>query len=157
MLIYHFHPATAQYLGFSEADESPLEPGVYLIPAHATDVPPPEPADGFIRKFVDGGWLLEAVPEPEPQPEPEPETPAPLPPLTVRQFRLGLLDAGMTPAHVDDVIAQIEDEASRIRAQIEWEYASQFQRTHPLVATLSAALGLTPEQVDSMWAAAAQL
>ncbi len=78
-------------------------------------------------------------------------------PLTARQFRLGLLDAGMTPVHVDDVIAQIEDEASRIRAQIEWEYASQFQRSHPLVATLSAALGLTPEQVDSMWAAAAQL
>jgi sporulation-control protein spo0M len=63
----------------------------------------------------------------------------------------------MTPAQVDAVIAQIEDEASRIRAQIEWEYASQFQRAHPLVTTLSAALGLTPEQVDEMWASAAQL
>ncbi|MBA4204601.1 MAG: hypothetical protein C0457_06400 [Polymorphum sp.] len=157
MLVYHFHPLTGEYLGFSEADESPLEPGVYLIPAHATDVPPPEPADGFIWKFLDGGWRLEAVPEPEPEAEPEPETPALFPSLTARQFRLGLLDAGMTPAQVDDVIGQISDETERVRAQIEWEYASQFQRSHPLVATLSAALGLTPEQVDSMWAAAAQL
>ncbi|WP_094462602.1 hypothetical protein [Pannonibacter phragmitetus] len=84
--------------------------------------------------------------------------PAPsLPALTARQFRLGLLDSGMAPAQVDAVIAQIADETERARAQIEWEYASQFQRSHPLVATLSAALGLTPEQVDVMWADAAQL
>ena len=35
-LVYHYHPDTQVYLGFTEAIESPLEPGVYLCPAHAT-------------------------------------------------------------------------------------------------------------------------
>ncbi|MFN4126902.1 hypothetical protein [Pannonibacter indicus] len=103
--------------------------------------------------YSDHEWLVEDDPEVVAFLAPTPS----LPPLTARQFRLGLLDAGMAPAQVDAVIAQIEDEASRVRAQIEWEYASQFQRAHPLVTTLSAALGLTPEQVDVMWADAAQL
>lgn len=103
--------------------------------------------------YAEHEWLVEDDPEVVAFLAPTPSLPA----LTARQFRLGLLDAGMAQAQVDAVIAQIEDEASRIRAQIEWEYASQFQRAHPLVTTLSAALGLTPEQVDEMWASAAQL
>jgi len=37
--IHHYHPETFDYLGDGEADLSPLEKGVWLIPAHATDVP----------------------------------------------------------------------------------------------------------------------
>lgn len=43
MLVYNYHHVTRAYLGESEADESPLEPGVWLIPADATDVSPPLP------------------------------------------------------------------------------------------------------------------
>ena len=39
-LIYHYNPNTHIYEGFTEAIESPLEPGVYLCPAHATFNPP---------------------------------------------------------------------------------------------------------------------
>lgn len=38
--IWNLHPITREYLNKTWADESPLEKGVYLIPAHATDVPP---------------------------------------------------------------------------------------------------------------------
>ena len=40
MKIYHYHPITKEYIGEGVADESPLEPGVFLIPAYATDIPP---------------------------------------------------------------------------------------------------------------------
>ncbi|MHA7777417.1 hypothetical protein [Roseibium sp. M-1] len=86
------------------------------------------------------------------------EPPAPeLPSLTARQFRLGLLDAGRTFAQVGSAIAAIEDEADRAEAEVEWEYAATFDRTHPLVVSLSAALGFIPDEVDALWQAALQL
>ena len=57
------------YVGECDADESPLEPGVYLIPARATEVKPPKLKDGHQIKMVDGEWMnvptpVEVVPEP---------------------------------------------------------------------------------------------
>ena len=39
--VYNYDPRTRIYTVASRADESPLEPGVLLIPAHATSQPPP--------------------------------------------------------------------------------------------------------------------
>ena len=39
--VYNYDPRTRIYTGASQADESPLEPGVFLIPAHAISQPPP--------------------------------------------------------------------------------------------------------------------
>ena len=41
-LVYHYNPETHVYLGCTEAFESPLEPGVFLCPAHATFTSPVE-------------------------------------------------------------------------------------------------------------------
>jgi len=41
-LVYHYHRETHVYLGATEAIESPLEPGVFLCPAHATLTSPAE-------------------------------------------------------------------------------------------------------------------
>lgn len=60
MQIYHYHPATGEYLGEGTADESPLEPGKYLIPAHATTTAPPTAMSGKVRVWR-GEWVFEDV------------------------------------------------------------------------------------------------
>lgn len=107
--------------------------------------------------------IAEGLIEPEPEPEPEPNEPEPepepegLPPLTARQIRLGLLQNGISTTTVEAAIDAIPDEVEREAAKIEWEYASQFLRTHPLIDQIGAALDLTPEQMDAMWEAASEL
>lgn len=70
--IYNYDPKTMVFLGESEADESPLEKDVFLIPANATEVEPPKPVSGKDIVFNGKGWDLVAVPK---KPTPLPEIP----------------------------------------------------------------------------------
>lgn len=81
----------------------------------------------------------------------------PPPALTARQLRLGLVTNGFALDQVEKAIAAIEDSQQRAVAQIEWEYASQFERDHPLIAQVGASLGLDEAAIDGMWAEAAGL
>ena len=75
MNIYHFNPETGAFLGVGTADPSPLEEGVWLIPAHATAEQPPTPTEGQQAVFVAGAWQLQEIPAvPEPEPEIEPQS-----------------------------------------------------------------------------------
>lgn len=58
MKIYNYHPEYKTYVGSSLADESPLEPGVFLIPAHATELEPPSCSLGEIQVFNGTSWEL---------------------------------------------------------------------------------------------------
>jgi len=91
--------------------------------------------------WENGEWV-DKTPEPEPAPEP---------PLTARQLRLGLVRNGFALDQVEATIAAIEDEQDRAVANVEWEHASQFERTHPLLRQVAAALGLSEGQIDAMW------
>ena len=71
--------------------------------------------------------------------------------VTMRQARLALHAAGKLAA-VDAAIQQ-----SGTAAQIEWEYAQELRRDHPLVAALTPALGMTEAELDALFAQAAAL
>lgn len=86
---------------------------------------------------------------------PEPNTT--LNPLTARQLRLGLVMNDISLANVEATINAIENPQDKAVAQIEWEYASQFERDHPLIAQVGGALGLSEGQIDIMWAQAQTL
>jgi hypothetical protein len=79
------------------------------------------------------------------------------PPLSARQLRLGLVLNGFELNQVETAIDAIDDAQSRAIARVEWEYASLFERDHPLLIDVGVALGLSPEDIDEMWLRAALL
>jgi hypothetical protein len=80
MKIFHYHPETGALLGEGKADPSPLEPGKWLVPAHATAIEPLHPNNDEQVIWVNNNWQLRPIPEPEPPSEPEPTEPLPPPP-----------------------------------------------------------------------------
>lgn len=69
------------YIGDDTADESPLEPGVYLIPGHSTEVKPPATTAGHWPCWNGEKWGLVDV---------RPKPPAP---ITREQVQLNRLRA----------------------------------------------------------------
>jgi hypothetical protein len=55
---------------------------------------------------------------------------------------------------IDETIASLP-EPDKSTATIEWEYAATVERLSPWVNNLTAALGMTPEQVDDLFRLAA--
>ena len=117
-----------------------LASDAYTGPDAHTAAPEGFTADDMGRYIVQGGELVELVPEV----------------ITPRQAKIALLQAGL----LDDVeagIAAIPDETTRRIAQVEWEYAQEVRRDWPLLNDVAAAIGLTAEQVDELFQAAARI
>ena len=70
MKIYNYNQSTGVLLNEGVADASPLERDVFLIPANATTIAPPDCPDGHRRAFREGGWIIEPIPAPPQEPEP---------------------------------------------------------------------------------------
>jgi hypothetical protein len=144
------------------------EPGVFVVEVDVTDVEGeryeceyvsrPEDEVGLaptIRRWLaenDGSYIV--VPYAPPTPE---KIRASMPELSARQFRLGLLGAGIAPSQVSAAIDALPPGDDKERAKIEWEHATTFSRTHPLIATIATTLGLTADQIDMMWRGASAL
>jgi len=73
--------------------------------------------------------------------------------VTMRQCRIALLDAGLLDA-VQSSIATMPG-ADGERARIDWEYALDVRRDWPLINALGSQLGLTEQQIDELFIAAA--
>ena len=154
MLIYHYHPVTGVFLGQSLADESPLEPGVFLVPACATATPPLETGDGEYACWENDAWSvkIEETIDPEPEPEEGPTVPIS---ITPRQGMIMLSRAGLL-ATINAAIDAIEGQAGE-EARIDFERATEWRRDWPLINALAGGIGLTSAQVDDLFIAASQI
>ncbi len=96
------------FVGFTSADESPLEKGVYHLPRNAVEAPElPALGDGERAKWVDGGWIV-VPPEPIPEPMPKPTLEQERLTMQMSRQRFAVLAAGqdwITEAEAEDWVA----------------------------------------------------
>ena len=124
-------------------------------------------ADGrvvtFVRLDVPEGWSPPdghtAVPDDE---LPEGWEPAPISSpvpgsVSARQIRLWLVTHGISLETVDATIDSIADAITRDTVRVEWDYAPYFERSHPFLVPLAAALGLDEAAVDQAFREASTL
>jgi len=79
------------------------------------------------------------------------------PVLSAVQLRLGIIGAGIPLDQIDAAIAGIPDVTQRVTVATYWRYATQFERSHPLVAGMVSLLGLTDAEADAIWRAAGSI
>lgn len=161
------------FIGTTEADESPLEPGVFHYPRGAVAVAPPNIPPGQRARWQAVRWVLEDIPEEpvEVTPEPEPLTPdeqrALMPPLTRRQFFIACASLGVLseqdaedaasgtviPPSVMAVMNQIPNPQERLGARITFRSFTEAYRLDPMVDLFAGLQNppLTPEQLDQIW------
>lgn len=110
---------------------------------------PKDPSNRHYQEILE--WIAEGkTPEPYvPEPEPIPTS------VTMRQARLALLQFGLYQ-QVLDAIANLP-EPQKTAAEIEWEYAGYVERTSAFTQSLALALGLTEQDLDSLFTLAGSL
>ena len=74
-----------------------------------------------------------------------------MPVLKRRQFRLTLVMNGYDLKQIESLIDSIEDPMQRTIAQIEWQDATDFERTNPTLLMIAGLLGLDTGAVDQLW------
>ena len=141
---------TGEAIAFSEFDAIPRGWVVAEPPANL-------PEGGSARYSVVGGWAPVDAATAQLMRDAVSTQSSPLVPnaVSMRQARLALLGAGLL-AQVEVAIEALP-EPDKSAATIEWEYATELRRDHPLIATLTAELELTLHQVDELFIAAAAI
>lgn len=124
--------------------------GIGAIPFTASETDAAAHSREIFARAVNGDFG--SIAAYEAPPVPEPSVPAV---VSMRQARLALLGAGLL-SQVDAAIDDM-DEPDKSAARIEWEYATELRRDHPLIAGLTEELELTEQQVDDLFIAAGQI
>lgn len=111
------------FVGLTVADESPLEPGVFLLPAGAVDTAQPTVPKGQRAKWSGEAWALEAIPQPTPPTRADVirASLAEIDTQSIRPARAvsAALAAGQpAPAFDAAKLATLETEAAALRAEL---------------------------------------
>ena len=170
MLVYQIN-AQGIYVGPVLADESPLEPGAWLIPAGCIETPPPETEVGYVAIWHSGAWMIMPDPlvgggsvSPEMTEEQILEAARRGMRLSFAQLLIGLVteqwittaegrawrDRVALPTPVAELIATLPEE-EQFAAETRAIAPSEVLRLDPLLVGLGAATGKTDAQIDAFF------
>ena len=155
MKIYNYDK-DGKYIGEELADESPLEEGVFLIPAFATDKPPLPEKEGYEVLFDGGEWVYNIIIPPKPNE------------YSVLVDNNWVIDSVLKSEHdsieKQKVLSQAKGERDSLISQVEWrrtrhqdEVTLGMEPTEPLLPILEyiQALREVPQQegfpVNVVW------
>lgn len=115
-------------------------------PVRSTFVKPPELQSGEFAKWNGSKWMFTTGGPKEPIPAS----------VTKRQGRQQMILMGVINA-VQPAIDAIEDDVQRALVQSFWDDSSDYERDHPQMVELGAAIGLSTDQIDDAFRAASKL
>lgn len=155
MIVYQTD-AQGFYSGPVEADESPLEPGVFLIPAGAKTIAPPPLEAGKRARWVNGAWaLVDATTQPPPGLTPEEELAIEregMQPYARAFFAALKLFPADGFAHMLDAYTQVVSQLGPYDDLRIWDQrVTIVLRAHPDMETFRVSFGLTPEELDTIF------
>jgi len=140
-----------------------LEPDVYILDVDITDMNgeryrceyASRPDDTFglapvVRENLEQ-WIAAGKPVGAYVPPTAEAMRASMTPLTPRQLRLALVRSGVSLLSVTAALDALPEGPAKEEAEIEWEYATQFDRLAPALLTIADAIGFTPSEVDTLW------
>jgi len=76
--------------------------------------------------------------------------------VTPRQIRIALITSGITLSTIESAIDSLPEPQKSI-TRVTWEYSVEFQRSNPLLSSMAPMLGLSNEQIDSLFLLASTL
>lgn len=129
------------FLSATTADESPLEPGIFLLPANSFDIEPPIIKTGYRAKYNGITFIEEEIPPVITDSVPLEVTSLPeiVASISMGDLRIGLLRMKLL-SQVDTLIVDPE-------LRIKWEYDTVIKRDSVLVQNF----GLTETELDSLF------
>lgn len=153
--------AEGYFVGPVQADRSPLETHVFLIPRGAIDVEPPEVPPGQRARWTggeDGSWVFEPLPAPPALPPYVPPTPEALQADALRQ-----IDVDVDRIYADVIGYRSTEYEAAERDALAYQEAGFTGDVPPSVASWVTASGMDPEAAAldildeaQAWRAAAQ-
>ena len=133
------------YKGYTDADP-------YRALPRGTPVTPPALFGTEVAQWSGTNWQV--LPQrPEPPPAPGPAVPES---VTRAQGKAALITAGLWPG-VLAFVAAIPDPTERALAEVALHDTQQWHRSSPFFNAAATALGLTGEQLDNLFLAAAKI
>lgn len=172
MNIYNYHALTGEYISTNRADESPLEPGKYLVPSYAMLEPPPQAgnkqiavSDGQAWRFVDDyRGTIYYMPDGTQHvinglgikpPQDSTLIPPIQPPVALVCTKYQICQA-LSRLGLRQAVESAVDAGSQ-ELQDAWHFAAELREDHPKIMEIATAIGKTPDDIKTIFALAVTL